>query len=64
MMTAKYLFRKTAEELELYSKDIEIISSSVSEIKDNKEMLAHYGVLRPCLHNGTEECQWWKQLGR
>ena len=62
--TAKYLFRKTAEELKLYSRDVEIISSSVAEISENEEMLSHYGVLSPCLHNGTEECQWWKSLGQ
>ena len=30
LKTAKYLFRRTAEELQLYSKDIEILSSSQS----------------------------------
>ena len=63
LKTAKYLFRKTAEELKLYSKDMEILSSSLSEIQENAEMLAHYSVLSPCLHNGTEECRWWTDLG-
>ena len=63
LKTAKYLFRKTAEELHLYSKDMEILSSSLSEIQENAEMLAHYSVLSPCLHNGTEECKWWTDIG-
>ena len=63
LKTAKYLFRRTAEELQLYSKDIEILSSSQSEIQENPEMLAHYSVLSPCLHNGTQECRWWTDLG-
>ena len=63
MKTAKLLFRKTAEELKLYSKDVEIISSRLSEIAENEEMLSHYTVLSPCLHNGTEECQWWRFIG-
>ena len=63
LKTAKLLFRKTAEELKLYSKDVEIISSSLSEIAGNEEMLSHYSVLSPCLHNGTAECQWWRSIG-
>ena len=63
LKTAKYLFRKTAEELQLFSKDMEILSSSLSEIQENEEMLAHYSVLSPCLLNGTEECRWWTDLG-
>ena len=63
LRTAKYLFRKTAEELQLYSKDLEILSSSLSDIQENDEMLAHYSLLTPCLHNGTEECKWWTELG-
>ena len=63
LKTAKYLFRKIAEELVLLSKDMEILSSSLSEIQENAEMLAHYSVLSPCLHNGTEECRWWTDIG-
>ena len=63
LKTAKYLLKKTAEELQLFSKDIEILSSSLSEIQENAEMLAHYSVLSPCLHNGTEGCKWWNDLG-
>ena len=63
LKTAKYLFRKTAEELDLYSKDLEILSSSLAEIQENEEMAAHYSRLSPCLHNGTEECRWWTDLG-
>ena len=63
LKTAKYLLRKTAEELQLFSKDMEILSSSLSEIQENAEMLAHYSALSPCLHNGTEECRWWTDLG-
>ena len=63
LRTAKYLFRKTAEELKLFSKDLEILSSSLSDIQENEEMSAHYRLLSPCLHNGTEECRWWTDLG-
>ena len=63
LRTARYLFRKTAEELQLFSGDLEILSSSLSEIQENDEMMAHYRLLSPCLHNGTEECRWWTDLG-
>ena len=63
LKTAKYLLRKTADELRLSSKDIEILSSSLAEIQENEEMLTHYSLLSPCLINGTEECRWWTDLG-
>ena len=63
LKTAKYLLRKTADELRLSSKDIEILSSSLAEIQENEEMLTHYSLLSPCLHNGKEECRWWTDLG-
>ena len=63
LKTAKYLLRKTADELRLSSKDIEILSSSLAEIQENEEMLTHYSLLSPCLINGTEECGWWTGLG-
>ena len=63
LRTAKYLFRQTAEELQLFSKDLEILSSGLSEIQENEEMMDHYSLLSPCLHNGTEECSWWTELG-
>ena len=63
LRTAKYLFRKTAEELRLYSKDLEILSSSLSDIQENEEMSAHYSLPTPCLNNGTDKCKWWTDLG-
>ena len=63
LRTAKYLFRKTAEELRLYSKDLDILSSSLSDIQENEEMVAHYSLLIPCLNNGTDQCKWWTNLG-